>query len=207
MKKTLYSGIAAGALLAALALMAAYMLLAGAPKAHANPSGFYGRVTTPGTSTAPTASTSVSYMSSGVGTTTTQALDAYAGGNSMKVESAALNVQFTGSSTSAVLLVQIEASQDNKDWYPVTIMTGIGIATTTNDLTLNSRESYTLTAAATTTLAGLPVATSTGLVVGLMTPRMLIIPTQERYTRAVFSVTGANGGVWAEIVPVRQIHE
>lgn len=165
-------------------------LTVGAVAVHANPSFF-----SPQAMSA-TATSSPAFL--GVGTaTTTMVYDSYNlnGTNQAVVndptaaEAATLVMQFTGSSTSAVLNVNIEYSQDNVDWYQDNLE-----ATTSGPFSITQPDTYTWTYAA-SNVGGVPV-TRVGKAISIVTPM--------RYVRAVFSMTGANGSVWGAFIPEKQ---
>lgn len=152
--------------------------------AHANPSSVSATVQTA------TATTSPAYMTPGTATSTLT-FDAYAntgyGGLNTIADKAALLMQFTGSSTSAVLGIKYEYSQDGIDWYTNFMLGPAGLSTTTAVTNLATPTSITWTYSA-------------------ATPKAIItVPTPTRYVRAVFSITGANGSIWAQVAPVKEL--
>lgn len=172
--------------------VAAFILLTGSV-AHANQSFFASGVTTHGA-----ASTSPAYMTPGTGTSTTPVYDAYAqtcgGGRTSKADQAGLLVQFNGSSTSAVLSLAVEYSQDGVDWYRNFVIDPAQAGTTT-PLSVVSPFAISWKYAA-AVLGGAGVSgTSTAA---------FAVPTPFRYTRVVASITGANGAAWMQLVPVKE---
>ncbi len=135
----------------------------------------------PNTPTA-AATTSLSYM--GIGTaTTTLSYDSFQGGQYRATDKTAVLVQFVASSTSSVLGVDVQYSQDGIDWYSDNVNT----ATTSISQVLDTSNRYTWKASGTATSS-----------------KIFTISTPTRYFRAVFSMTGAAGGIWAQFVPQRQ---
>lgn len=172
-----YVGVTAFAIMAVLGIGAITTKVA-----NANPS-----FTAPTAQTAAATST-LAYMTPGTATTTL-VYDAYAsstasGGLALKADNVALGIQFTASSSSSVLATAIEYSEDGIDWYRDFVFGTVGTATTSTVVALTSPVSLTMSG------------TSKSLV---------LIPTPTRYTRFTFSLTGANGGVWAQAIPTKQL--
>ncbi len=166
--------------------------------AHANPSFFIS-----GASATATATTTVTYIPKGTATTTL-ACDAYSAitspcgnGSGQVGDGAALLVRFTASSTSSVLNIAVERSMDNIDWYQDEIFTQTNIATSTSGFSIGSPLTYTWTFSSSTIGGNADIASTS-------VTKILQIPTNTRYTRAVFTTTGANGAIWAQWVPKRQ---
>lgn len=187
MKKTLIS------------IIAAFMAIFGAAgTAFANPSGF-----ATATSTA-AATTTLKYMTPGTATTTTPVYDAYAqttnGGFTTKADYAALLLQFTASSTNSTLNAAVEYSQDGIDWYRNFLIDPNQIGTTTVNATfaLLNPFSFSWKFASSTTIKGV------GYTNADQSTAALLIPTPLRYTRVVFAETGANGAVWASLIPIKE---
>lgn len=139
--------------------------------------------------TAGTATTTVTYdtfESAGV----TQAN----GGNNYVATGATLLLGVVASSTSSVFVTNIEYSQDGIDWYQNNISTYAAGA-----IAVVTPNSYTWTYASTTPggAAGLATA-NTGA-------KAIAIPTLTRFVRAVLTLTGTNGAVWAKIIPRKEI--
>ncbi len=172
-------------------------LLGMAGTAHANPSIFAGA-----TSTA-AATTTVSYMTPGAGTSTTPVYDAYAatfsGGQVAKADYAGLLVQFTGSSTATVLNATVEYSHDGIDWYRNFVIDPNQTGTTTAPVfSLANPFSFRWQFASSTVGGAAQTATN-------RSTAALLIPTPFRFTRVVFSMIGGNGAVWAQLVPIKEI--
>lgn len=174
-----------------------------APKIHANPSGFY--------QTATTATTSLTFMTSGTATTTEVWDSGLSGASAQGSESAVLLVQFTASSTSAVLSMTQEFSQGVSgvncastptacDWYEFTPTVLNGYATTTADLGYNVATIPQWNWRFSSSTIGSQAPTSSNN----LDTRAITIQTPTRYTRIVFSVKGANGAVWKTIVAKKQ---
>lgn len=165
--------------------------------AHANPGGF-----PPGARTA-AATTTPAYIGNGSATTTV-VYDAYningtnqqTTGLTTDTDSATLLVQFVGSSTSAVLTTSFEYSQDGVDWYLDSTNDDNTISTTSTVVSLNQPNKYVWTYAA------LPTGGAAGT--AATTTRAITVATPTRYVRAVFSLSGAAGAVWAQFVPKKQ---
>lgn len=102
-------------------------------------------------------------------------------------------IGFTGSSTSAVLNLNYEYSIDGIDWYQNFLPTG-AYSTTTSAL-MPSLVSIKVPFA-NTTIGG---ASATQAV-----DRFVIeVPAPTKDVRIVASVTGANGAVWMQVVPIK----
>lgn len=160
----------------------------GIQKVKANPSYF---LQSSGTASATSTGT---YMSAG-NATTTETLDSFTG-TFQGVDSAALLVQLTGSSTASVINIAIERSQDGNDWYADTYITTA--SSSPNAITLNNLYSYSLTYAS-TTVGG--AAGTTGNLT-----RVINVPTPTRYTRAVITMPSGStrGQVWQKFIGKRQ---
>jgi len=164
-----------------------------------------------------TATTTLTYMTPGTATSTTLVYDSYEIDgknqtnqyNTWVPDKAHLLLQVNASSTASVFRVDLEYSNGTNcqttpsacDWY------GDGMfATTTNPVSLNAKE-YLQWTFASSTIGGVP--TSTGLTGASVTNnrdnRIIEIPVPLRFVRAVISVTGANGAVYAEIQPLKQV--
>lgn len=181
----------------ALLLIAAFSFFA---VAKANPS-FFIRGNSLGTPVCSQfiATTSVSYMTAGTATSTVT-LDGGCG-SAQGADSAALMVQFAGSSTAAVLNADIEYSQDNVDWYATGYAGASDAVSASTSPSITSAQQYIFNFASSTINRSITTnansATSTRIV-------RIAMPT--RYVRAVFSlpVGSTNGAVWAEFVGKRQ---
>jgi hypothetical protein len=165
--------------------------------ALANPSFFAN-----GTSTNNAASTTPAFMGAGTGTSTTPVFDAYAqarSGVTTKADSASLLTQFCASSTATVLNTGVEYSQDGIDWYQNYVLDPSQLAATTSPTyTLVTPFSYSKKFAS-TSLNG-AIQSPANSCVNLAE----VIPTPFRFTRVVNSMTGGNGSVWSQLVPVKE---
>ena len=149
--------------------------------AHANPTFFAKTVQTA------TATSSVAYMGVGTATSTLtydSSADVLAGGQLVSPSQIALGMQFIASSTSTVFNVNIQYSQNGIDWYQDDVN---GQLATTTPVNLGLTNSYTYKATGTAT-----------------TSFMTVLKIPVRFIRAQFSVTGAAGGVWAQMVPTKE---
>lgn len=179
----------------ALSVFAVLALLIAPYAAHANPSFFANGVTTGSAAT-----TSPAYMTPGAATSTTPTYDAYGqtfNGVTYRTDLAGLLVQFTGSSTVSVLSLSVEYSQDGVDWYRNFVIDPNQTGTTTASQAIGSPVTTTFKFAS-STVGG-------GATVGTISTAALLIPTPFRYTRVVASITGANGAVWVQLVPIKQV--
>lgn len=179
-----------------IAALAAALGLLVAGVVHANPSYFASGVTTNNA-----ASSTPAYMTPGTATSTTPVYDAYAqtsgGGAAYKSDQAGLLVQFTASSTDTVLSLAVEYSQDGIDWYRNFVVDPNQMGTTT-PLAIENPFTTTWTFASSTV---------GGEALGANSDRStaaILVPTPFRYTRVVASLTGGNGAVWAQLVPVKE---
>lgn len=153
--------------------------------AHANPSFFSPTVQTSGTSVA---TTTVTYMSPGTATTTLT-YDTYTAGNTYKTNAAVLFTQLNASSTSSILNIALQYSQDGVDWYANNLTAG---ATTTATVSIAQSNSLTWTT---------PVSGANLKAVQIETP--------TRFVRAIYSIPigAGNGALWAQIIPNKETHE
>lgn len=130
--------------------------------------------------TAP-ATTTLSYMTPGTATTTLT-YDTLFNGS----DSAVLLTQFTASSTSSVLNMNVQYSQDGIDWYADDLIDSIN-STTTPNKSIQVVNTYSWIALGTT-----------------VANRAITIPTPTRYTRVQYSITGAAGAIWGSMVAKKQ---
>lgn len=167
-----------------------------APVASANPSSF---LTACQVQTAAATST-ISLMTPNTATTTLT-FDSYCSGSTFKTDQASLLAYFNASSTASIVNINVEYSQNNSDWFQDAITSYS--ASTSQALSPNTITAYTWKFASSTAgLGALPVTNN-------FTPRIFNLLTPTRYTRVIFSVPigASNGGVWAQIVPVKQVAE
>lgn len=102
----------------------------------------------------------------------------------------ALALQLQGSSTATVFTLNTEYSNDGIDWYR-NFVTG----STTSFASANS---ITWTNASTTL---------GGLTQPFLNKQMLLLTAPTRFVREVVSVTGANGSVWMQMIPVKETNK
>jgi len=163
---------------------------------HANPSTFAISTSTSAATTSPR------YMTAGNSTTTSPVYDAYAqtlsGGQTFKADYAGLLEQFTGSSTATVLNRSVEYSQDGIDWYRNFVLDPMQFGSTTPTYRLATPFSTSWTFAS-SSVGGAPVASTNN-----RSTAASVIPTPFRYVRIVYSLTGGNGAVWAQFIPIRE---
>lgn len=176
-------------------------LLVGAVTVLANPSFF------PNTSTTATATSTVSYITTGAATTTLY-LDTYtqASGNPYKADNSTLLVQFVASSTASILGVSLEYALGTPgidctstptacDWYANDLLA----ASTTPAITAVAVSNALSWTFASSSQGGGAVLSSNN-----RSLKIFDVQTPTRYVRAVFSVTGANGAIWAAFQPIKQ---
>lgn len=133
-----------------------------------------------------TATTTITYVTSGG--TATETYDSYASGVSdpNASDSAVLLTAFTASSTSSVLAIKIQYSMNGIDWYDDNLFQ-IDSASSTQAFGIGTPNSFTWTAAGTATAY-----------------KAIIVPTPTRYMRAVYTLSGANAGLWKSIIAKKQ---
>lgn len=181
-----------GALLAILIAASIGFSVFSSHKAEANPSGF----SCPAYSSI--ASSSPVYLGAGTATSTLL-YDTYCvngtnqpnTGNTRTTNTLALLTQFTASSTSSVMNASVEYSQDGIDWYQDNyLISGVGA------VNIQAPVSYTWTYV-NSTIGG--IANS-----GNRLGKVVRIYPPTRYVRVVYSLTGANGAVWGQILPIKE---
>lgn len=172
-------------------------------KVSANPSYFTPTVQTSTATTTPT------FMTPGTATSTL-VHDSYNSGNPTKSNQIALLTQFTASSTAAVLAINLEYSQGAAgfdctvtptacDWYQDVLLDNNSRSTTTQAANITPTNSYTWTFASSTVGGGAVNATTGG-----RATRAMVITSPTRYTRFVYTLTGANAAIWGQIVPIKE---
>lgn len=181
----------------AIVLGLAFLLsfIVGEHRAHANPSTFCD-------DHLGAASTSVSYMTIGTGTTTL-ALSNCLGDGSLSLTDLVLNIQFNASNTSAVLGYGIEYSNDGIDWYG---------DNTDNRVSTSTVYASTLGKTALWTFASSSPGGATppafGTAASRRSNRTIWVPPYTRYVRVYFFVpntSSANSiGVWAQFIGKRE---
>lgn len=179
----------------AVAIASLAILLGGASFAFANPSYF-----ATGASTNNAASTTPAYMTPGLATSTTPTYNAYGSSATQKfaANTAGLVQQFCASSTATVLNTSIEYSVDGIDWYRNFVFAPSQTGTTTIARVLTTPFSLSQQFAS-SSLKGLAVAGNNSCTYTATT-----IPTPFQYIRVVSSLTGGNGSVWNQLVPIKE---
>jgi hypothetical protein len=179
-------------LLLTLAIVVSLTVIWGSKAAKAEPSQILTKATASATST-------VSYLAAGTATTSLSWDTQEDGGFSM--DTAALNIQFAGSSTASVLRIEIQHSQDDINWYPSGGSFVSGFATTSKpfDLSQISQFNYHFSSTTQNSIAVTNANSATST-------RSLEVRVPERYIRAIFTlpVGSAGGAVWAQFVGKRQ---
>lgn len=147
-----------------------------------------------------TATSSLIYMTPGTATTTLT-LDTYSSGNSRLAMNATLLVQFVGTSTASILNIFPQYSQDGIDWYQDGGSLINNFATTTKPFDIGQVGPFNYTFSS----------TSPSFVAGNNTTstRAVRVNTPTRYVRAVFTlpIGSANGAIWAQFVPTKEVAE
>lgn len=142
------------------------------------------------------ASTTLSFLSPGNGTTTVT-FNPTLDGNfaALNDGGTVLLGQFTSSSTAPTLKFRREISQDGIDWYPDSVV--LASNATTTALAGNFGE-YSISFATTTDNVNNPPGSGTNIRLHFS----IAIASPTRYTRFVFYVPagGVNGGLWAHFV-------
>lgn len=154
----------------------------------ANPEYFATMVETSSATTSPT------FMTPGTATTTLT-YDTFANGTTYAPTKAYLLVQLVASTTDTVLNIDFEHSQDGAEWWQDHLVTP---ATTTGQTVVGTPNSTSWTFASSSE-NGQPVGATSDRVT-----KMFTMPVPLRHARAVFTVTGGNATVWAQIVPVKE---
>lgn len=165
-------------------------------KAHANPSIF------PSHSSCVTAvsTTSISYMTAGTATTTLTC-DSYTlqvgQPDNYAINSAVLATQYSASSTASILNMTYEYSNDGIDWYSNDLSAQ---ATTSPVQNIQTAQSFTWPFASSTPNGSSPAGTN-------LSKKVVTLPVPSRYVRVVYTVPvgAAAGGIWAEILPEREV--
>lgn len=147
-----------------------------------------------------TATTTVSFLTPGAATTTSPLYDSYEqngtnepnAGNITLPNSVAVVVQGNASSTTSVLNLACEFSDDNVDWYQSEIIA----ATSTGATNISVPVSFTFTFAS-TTVGGVQNSAT-------RYQKLFECPVPLRYVRVVETNTGAGMSVWTAIIPKKQ---
>lgn len=132
------------------------------------------------------ATTTPAYLTAGSGNSIIT-YDSFVNGNPTKTDKATLFTQTAASSTSSVYGIAFEYSQDGIDWYADNLEQG---ATTTAIRDVSTANSYKWTATGTATSS-----------------KALTFPTPTRYTRVKYTVAGAAGAIWGQVVPTKEKNE
>lgn len=140
------------------------------------------------------ATSSLSFMTPGLGTTTTS-YDLGAGGAQGADSSVAL-VCLSASTTATILNISVEYSYDNQTWFDNNLAATTTVAATIGSIVTPNTLSW---AFASTSVGG-------GVVSALNNYgcKAFTVATPTRYVRLIQSVTGKNGGVWSNVVAKRQ---
>lgn len=162
--------------------------------AHANP--FY----TGTKALSATATTTVSFLTPGTGTTTSPIYDSYEqngtnqsnSGNLTIPDTVAVLLQGSASSTASTLTVACEFSDNNVDWYQNEIFP----ASSTFAIAAPVTSVFTY-ASSSSLVGGVPLA-------GDRFSKLITCPVPLRYVRTVITNTGAGASVWRAIVPTKQ---
>lgn len=155
------------------------------------------RITAPNscTTSGTAATTSVSYLTAGTGTTTVTCNLQYIAQVSSGVEStdsAVLGIQFLASSTaSSELNWYLEYSQDGVDWYKENVFTQTATTTIATSKTYAWRQYSTTT----------PISVS-GYSTSSLDRKLVNIESPTRYVRATFTqpIGSLAGAVWAQFI-------
>lgn len=132
------------------------------------------------TSTA-AATTTASFITAGVSTTTLTYDSLFTAS-----DKAVLLTQFAASSTSSVLNIGVQYSQNGIDWFDDELLESVN-STSTPVKSIQVANTYSWTAVGTATSS-----------------KAIYIPTPARFTRVQYSMTGANGAVWGAMVAKKQ---
>ena len=178
-------------------ILSAICLTAFATVIWANPTLFYSAAQSA------TATSTLKYMTPGTATTTV-VYDTWAqlgtnqtsDGNRYIPDSVTLKEYLKASSTATVLVTNVEYSDDNIDWYQNNLDTYAAGA-----IAIAAPNTYTWTFA-TSTIGG--VLNGDGTDVGA---KVISLKVPTRFIRVVLSLTGANGGVWVQLLPKKQISQ
>lgn len=183
-------------------------------QANANPSGFYQSFigTTP-TNAGNVASTTLVFMTPGTATTTLYWDSGLFGASAQGSESAVILAQVTGSSTAANIQIFQEYSQGVPgnssvncvatptacDWYQSSVTALNNYATTTADVGYNIGAVSKFNWSVSTSSPFGQVAPFTNV-----DTRAITVQTPARYSRFIFTLRGANAGLWASLVAKKQ---
>lgn len=163
-----------------VAIIAVLGALFFAYSAKANPSDF-------SVTKSATATTTETFIASGA-TVIGTPYDSF-NGDPNAADSSVLLVQFSASSTSSVLGIKVQYSQDGIDWYDDNLLESTN-STSTPAYSMQVANSYTWTAAGTATAF-----------------KAITEPTPTRFTREVYTMAGANGSVWTSRIVKKETPE
>ncbi len=195
---------------AILALVIAASMTAITLRASANPFEFL--VENQGTSSV-TATTTITYMTAGLATTTTNVFDSYSNGQTSgyATNNASLEIQFVASSTSSIFGWYYEYAQGGPgancvntpascDWYADDQQVNTVGSTTPGTYALSSINKFNFTFASSSQGAAAILSTNN------LANRIVSVPVPTRYVRAVFFMPpgSAAGGIWAAFVGQKQ---
>lgn len=147
-----------------------------------------------------TATTTVSFLTPGTGTTTTPIYDSYEvngtnqknSGNVTLPDTVAVLLQGAASSTASTLTIACEFSDDGVDWYQNEIFPA------SSTLAIAAPVTSVFTYASSSAAVG-------GVALGAdRFSKLITCPVPLRYVRTVITNTGANASVWRSIVPTKQ---
>lgn len=158
-------------------LIALFILVGVVGVAKANPIFFPPSVQTDNVATSTRAAATVT------GPAVTLTFDAYGAGQPKAGEGAVLLLQQTASSSSAVLGITFQYSQDGIDWYG----DAYKLSTTTSTISINQVKNYVWA----------PGTTAISL-------RAIDLYTPTRYVRASITTTVGTSSVWAQIISEKQ---
>lgn len=137
------------------------------------------------TTSSSTSTSSPSYLTtSGANATATTTFDAYSNGSPRAANGATILTQYVASSTSSVFTMRVDYSQDGVDWYSDN---AVSQQATTTVMNIAANAAYSYTAASTAT-----------------TSKAVLVKTPTRYMRVVYTIAGAAGAAWTQIVPTRE---
>lgn len=183
--------------------------------AHANPSDFTTPVQFTASTTNSTATTTSTagylprYITNGGATagyaTTTLTFDTYANQNDFKSDGATLFTIFNASGTQAQLLINVQYSQNNIDWFDDG---GVNIAATSSNMTITNPMTWRLSTA-TSTYANFQAGFRPTVANATTTMSAINVRVPTRYVRAIYSLafdanSGANGAIWPQWIPYRE---
>lgn len=149
------------------------------------------------------ATSTLTYQTDGTATTTVSCAMGPEG-----AKTASLVVQINASNTSAVTKIFAEESMDNIDWYPIAPMQA---ASTSLGFQADQRYFTQITFASSTAETGQAGASANENRLGVSgtdnrNSYVFDVPVRMRYVRAYAGNTGANQGIWMQILPREDIN-